>query len=58
MLSAKQGGIKYHFWVFMTLPGIEPWFPRLLENTLTTWPMDQYYILLAEESINCFNKLK
>ena len=25
MLSVKQGGIKYHFWVFgMTWPGIEP----------------------------------
>ena len=24
MLSVKQGGIKYHFWVFgMTRPGIE-----------------------------------
>ena len=26
MLSVKQGGIKYHFWVFgMTRSGIEPW---------------------------------
>ena len=25
MLSVKQGGIKYHFWVFgITPPGIEP----------------------------------
>ena len=25
MLSVKQEGIKYHFWVFgMTRPGIEP----------------------------------
>ena len=25
MLSFKQGGIKYHFWVFgMSQPGIEP----------------------------------
>ena len=29
----KQGGIKYHFWVFgMTRPGIEP---RLLANNLS-----------------------
>ena len=35
MLSAKQGGIKYHFWVFgMTRPGIEPWYPRPLAKTL------------------------
>ena len=28
MLSVKQGGIKYYFWVFgMTRPGIEPWSP-------------------------------
>ena len=26
MLSVKQGGIKYRFWVFdTTRPGIEPW---------------------------------
>ena len=35
MLSAKQSGIKYHFWVFgMTRPGIEPWSPEPLANTL------------------------
>ena len=28
MLSVKQEGIKYHFWVFgMMGPGIEPWSP-------------------------------
>ena len=31
MLSAKQSGIKYHFWVFdMTRPGIQPQSPRPL----------------------------
>ena len=34
MLSVKQRGIKYHFWVFgMTRPGIEPRFPGPLANT-------------------------
>ena len=38
ILSAKQGGIKYHFLkVFSkTWPGIEPWFPGPLVNTLPT----------------------
>ena len=36
MLSVKQGGIKYYFWVFgMTRPGIEPISPGPLMNTLT-----------------------
>ena len=40
MLSDKQGGIKYHFWVFgMIQPGIEPKFPGPLVNTLTIMPM-------------------
>ena len=35
MLSAKQGGIKYHFFVLgMPRPGIEPQFPVPLANTL------------------------
>ena len=35
MLSVKQGGIKYYFWVFgMTGPGIESRSPGPLENTL------------------------
>ena len=34
MLSVKQRGIKYHFWVFgMTRPGIEPKSPGPLTNT-------------------------
>ena len=41
MLSLKQGGIKYHFWVFgMTRPGIEPRSPRPLANTLSIMPMN------------------
>ena len=40
MLSVKQGGIKYHFWVFgMTRPGTEPWSPEPLANTLHIRPM-------------------
>ena len=43
MLLIKQGGIKYHFWVFGTnQPGIEPWFPGPLTNTLPTDSMDWY----------------
>ena len=35
MLSFKQDGFKYHFWVFgMTRPGIEPWSSGPLTNTL------------------------
>ena len=37
MLSVKQGGVKYHFWVFdMVRPGIEPRFSGPLANTLPT----------------------
>ena len=40
MLSSKQGGIKYHFWVFgMTLPGIEPRSRGPLVNTRLIRPM-------------------
>ena len=36
MLSVKQGGIKYYFWVCgMTRPGIEPWSHGSLANILT-----------------------
>ena len=37
MLSVKQGGIKYHFFLVfgMTQPGIELWSLRPLANTLT-----------------------
>ena len=35
MLSVKQGGIKYYFWVFsMIRPGIEPCSPGPLVNIL------------------------
>ena len=40
MLSVKQGGIKYHFWVLgMTLPGIETRSRVTLANTLTLMQM-------------------
>ena len=42
MLSTKQGGIKYHFWVFgMTQPRIEPRSPRPLANTLLIRPRER-----------------
>ena len=41
MLSVKQEGIKYQFWVFgRTRPGIEPRFPRPLASTLLIRPID------------------
>ena len=41
MLSVKQGGIKYHFWVFgMTWPGIEPRSPGPFANILLIRPID------------------
>ena len=40
MMSVKQGGIKYYFWVFgMTRPGIEAQSLGPLANTLTIMPM-------------------
>ena len=43
MLSAKQGGIKYHFCVFgMTKPGIKLRSPELLANILLIWPMARF----------------
>ena len=40
MVNVKQGGIKYHFWVFgMTRPGIEPRSPGPLAITQTIMPM-------------------
>ena len=42
MLSVKQGGIKYHFWVFgMTPPGSEAKSPWPLANTL-------FYIIIKD----------
>ena len=45
MLSVKQGGIKYHFWVFgMIRPGMEPQFSRPLANTLLIRPMARFLL--------------
>ena len=42
MLSVKQCGIKYHFWVFgLTWPGIETWSTGPLKNTQLIRPMAQ-----------------
>ena len=46
LLSVKQGGIKYHFWVIgMTRPGIEPRSSRPLAYTLLIRPMPQLIIM-------------
>ena len=46
MLCAKQGGTKYHFWVFgMTRSGIEPWSPEPLANTLLSRQITLWYII-------------
>ena len=35
VLSVQEGGIEYHFWVFvMTRPGIEPQRPGLLASSV------------------------
>ena len=55
MLSVKQGGIKYHFWVFgMTRPGIEPRSPGPLANTLTARPMSGIIIIIIIYSLEFF----
>ena len=51
MLGVKQGGIKYHFWVFgMTRPGIEPRSPGPLANTLTARPMSGKLLVMRSKS--------
>ena len=43
-----EGGIKYHFLVFdMTRPGIEPWSPGPLANTVLIGPMTNIYIYIC-----------
>ena len=44
MLSVKQGGIKYHF--LSPQPGIEPWSPGPLANTLLIRPIIYIYIYI------------
>ena len=57
MLSVKQGGIKYRFWVFgMTQPGIEPRSPRPLANTLTARPMSGSLIIIRSKIIIIKNR--
>ena len=52
MLSVKQGGIKYHFWVFgITRPGIEPRSPGPLENTQTIMLMGWFKPYNCEQII-------
>ena len=48
MLSVKQGGIKYHFWVFgMTRPEIEPRSLRIVANILLIRPICMRNIIFA-----------
>ena len=47
MLSAKQDGIKYHFWGFgMTQLEIEPRSPGALANTLLIWPIARFMLMV------------
>ena len=51
MLSVKQGGIKYHFWVFgMTRRGIEPRSP-----VLGQWTSEEYLKKSKENLILLYN---
>ena len=54
MLHVKQGGIKYHFWVFgMTRPGVELRSPGPLANSLTIMPISSIlfiYIYITAQS--------
>ena len=47
VMSAKQGGIKYHFFLVfgITRPGIEPRSPGPLANTLLIRPR-QFFVML------------
>ena len=49
MLSVKQGGIKYLFFLVfgMTRPGIEPRTPGPLTNILATGPFMSYNVSLS-----------
>ena len=49
MLSVKQGGIKYHFFIFnMTQPGIDLRSSGPLANSLTVMPMSLYACIFDE----------
>ena len=57
ILSVKQGGIKYHFWVFgMTRLGIEPRYPGPLVNTLTIIPVPIFRLLTLALSLMVFHR--
>ena len=61
MLSTKQGGIKYHFWVFsMARPGTEPRSTGPLANTLLIRLMarflDGFYSKLFITNFNSMNE--
>ena len=53
MLSVKQGGIKYHFWVFgITRPAIEPRSLGPMANTLLIRPMTRFLMLVIYFNFN------
>ena len=53
MLSVKQEGIKYHFWLSgMTQPEIEPRFPGALANILPARSMNQLQIASLTYTVN------
>ena len=55
MLSVKQGGIKYHFWVFgMTWPGIERRCPGPLRLFLSNTNDSIYYKSIVSTRLNVF----
>ena len=46
MLYKKQGGIKYHFWVFsITRSGTEPPVSLVIDTILSTRAMHRSYLL-------------
>ena len=54
MLSVKQSGIKYHF--FMTQPGFEPQSPGPLANTLFIKPLDYVQTLFPLKILDNYIK--
>ena len=56
MPSVKQGGIKFHFWVFgMNPPGIDPRSSEPLANSLNPRPC--IYLLKISAMLNIWYKV-
>ena len=54
VLSAKQGGIKYHFIFSMTRPGIEPRSPEPLANSQLIRPTSSFVCRIKKIQLNNF----